>query len=117
MTYLCFLFVLPFCPPPKFRLNESENEILERTILDLFLDIANDLWSIVKHEMASIALQEDWIKKLEKDNCLFQSALFWNKDFNLIKQKVSIELRGNDKDLDLDRYEYWRHSKSCCVIS
>ena len=30
------------------------------------------------------------------------SALFWNKEFKNIEQKVSIELEVNKKDLDLD---------------
>ena len=34
---------------------------------------------------------------------MFQSALFWNEDFNMIKQKVSIALGVGDKDLDLDQ--------------
>ena len=65
-----------FAPPP-LRLNESENEALERPICTVFSDVLNDLWSIVECGITSIASQDDWIKgKLEKDNCLFQSALF-----------------------------------------
>ena len=57
----------------------------------------------MKYGIASIALQEDWIKeKLNNENCLFQSALFENEDFNRIKQKGSIELEVGDNDLDLD---------------
>ena len=89
--------------PPQFRLNESDNEAIERLILALSPDIPNDLWSIVKYGISSIAFRKDWIKKLEKDICLFQLALFWNEVFDMIKQKVCIELGVDDKDLDLDQ--------------
>ena len=42
-------------------------------------------------------------RKLSNENCLFQSALFWNEEFNMIKQKVSIDLGVGDNDLDLDQ--------------
>ena len=62
------------------------------------------IYGVVKYLTTSITLEEAWIKeKLSKDNCLYQSALFWNDDFNNIKQKVSIELGLGNKDLDLDQ--------------
>ena len=104
MAYPCFLFLLLFCPPPQVGLNENANETLERLILTPFPNIPNDRWSILKYGIASIALQEDWIKeKLSNENCLFQLALFWNEDFNMIKQKVIIALEVGDNDLDLDQ--------------
>ena len=78
----------------------------------------------MKYGIASIARREDRIKeKLSNENCLFQSALFWNEDFNRIKQKVSIELGVGDSDLDLDLDQTqpqdmnYRYSKSYCIIS
>ena len=54
---------------PQFRLNESENKGLKRLILTLFPNMPDGLRSIVKYGIASITLQDDWIKeKVSNEN-------------------------------------------------
>ena len=43
------------------------------------------------------------LDKRKTKYCLFQLALFSNEDFNIIEQKVSIELGVGDSDLNLDQ--------------
>ena len=90
--------------PPRFVLNDEEGEALDRLITTLFPSLPDDLWKIVKHGIAALALRQEWLaEKLDRGHCLFQCSIFWNEDYNKIKSKVKIELGVGDQDLEIDQ--------------
>ena len=91
--------------PPFFQLeNEEDEAVLNRLIKTLFPDLAIELWPIVKHGIASLALREDFLRQnLSANNCLFQSAIFWNEDYQYLKGKAKLEIGVDDRELEIDQ--------------
>ena len=89
--------------PPRVKLEtEEERDKLDRLIATIFPDLTTELWSIVKYGFAVLALREEWLReKMPVDHCLFQCAVFWNRDYDGIKTKAKIELGVGDSNVDI----------------
>ena len=91
--------------PPKLKLEtELEHDMVNDLILTLFPLMHEDLWAIVRYGIAALALREDWLREnLPAEHCLFQSCIWWNENFQEIKDKVELKLGVGDNNLEVDQ--------------
>lgn len=90
--------------PPQFDLDDVGKQALDDLILTLFPNLNDSIWKIVKVCIAALAFRENWLREfLPVDHCLFQSSIFWNPNYQLIKNYVQVKLGVGDNNLELDQ--------------
>ena len=105
--------------PPIFKLeSQEEKDRLDRLVRTLFPDLPVELWPIVKHGIASLALREDWFRlSLAPTNSLFQSSIFWNEDYQYLKPKAVLEMGIGDNNLEVDEVRTDRSNSATGIPS
>ena len=105
--------------PPCFKLeNQEDKDRLDRLVRTLFPDLPVELWPIVTHGIASLALREDWFRlNLAPTNSLFQSSIFWNEDYQYLKPKVVLEMGVGDNNLEVDEVRTGRSNSATGIPS
>ena len=105
--------------PPIFKLeSQEEKDRLDRLVRTLFPDLPVELWPIVKHGIASLALREDWFRlSLAPTNSLFQSSIFWNEDYQYLKPKAVLEMGVGDNNLEVDEVRTERSNSATGIPS
>ena len=105
--------------PPIFKLeSQEEKDRLDRLVRTLFPDLPVELWPIVKHGIASLALREDWFRlSLAPTNSLFQSSIFWNEDYQYLKPKAVLEMGIGDNNLEVDEVRTERSNSATGIPS
>ena len=105
--------------PPIFKLESQEKkDRLDRLVRTLFPDLPVELWPIVKHGIASLALREDWFRlSLAPTNSLFQSSIFWNEDYQYLKPKAVLEMGIGDNNLEVDEVRTDRSNSATGIPS
>ena len=78
-------------------------------------EIHEDVWEFLRYGIASVALCDDWIKEyLPADHCNFQSYIWWNENFRIIKDKVELKVGVGDMNLEVDQVS--QHEMNCTGI-